>query len=104
MGTGGDRDGIHRKPVHVRRLRICRRRSSSALWDQFLSRRFVRQSAFAIGGLIYSLSVRGLVNRLGQIGLVTGGGALLALAYATIAFAPHAYMAPTIGLGYYMLH
>jgi len=65
-------------------------------------------SAFAIGGLIYSLSVRGLVNRLGQIGLVTGGGALLALAYATIAFAPHAYMAPlaitTIGLGYYMLH
>jgi MFS transporter, YNFM family, putative membrane transport protein len=64
--------------------------------------------AFAIGGLIYSLSVRALVNRLGQIGLVTGGGALLALAYVTIAFAPHAYIAPlaiaAIGLGYYMLH
>ena len=64
--------------------------------------------AFAIGGLIYSLSVRRLVERLGQIGLVTGGGALLALAYATIAFAPHAYFAPFaitgIGLGYYMLH
>jgi len=64
--------------------------------------------AFAIGGLIYSLSVRGLVNRLGQIGLVTGGGALLALAYLTIAFAPHVYLAPLaitgIGLGYYMLH
>ena len=64
--------------------------------------------AFAIGGLIYSLSVRGLVNRLGQIGLVTGGGALLALAYLTIAFAPHAYIAPlaitAIGFGYYMLH
>jgi YNFM family putative membrane transporter len=64
--------------------------------------------AFAIGGLIYSLSVRGLVNRLGQIGLVTGGGALLALAYVTIAFAPRAYIAPlaitAIGFGFYMLH
>ena len=64
--------------------------------------------AFAIGGLIYSLSVRRLVERLGQIGLVTGGGVMLAIAYATIAFAPHAYFAPIaitgIGLGYYMLH
>jgi predicted MFS family arabinose efflux permease len=64
--------------------------------------------AFAIGGLIYSLSVRRLVDRLGQIGLVTGGGALLAAAYLFIAFAPHAYLAPLaitgLGLGYYMLH
>ncbi len=64
--------------------------------------------AFAIGGLIYSLSVRGLVNRLGQIGLVTAGGVMLALAYLTIAFTPSTYLAPlaiiTIGLGYYMLH
>ena len=64
--------------------------------------------AFAIGGLIYSLSVRRLVERLGQIGLVTAGGVLLALAYTTIAFAPHAYFAPfaitVIGVGFYMLH
>jgi MFS transporter, YNFM family, putative membrane transport protein len=64
--------------------------------------------AFAIGGLIYSLSVRRLVGRLGQIGLVTGGGALLALAYLTIAFTPQVYLTPFaitgIGLGYYMLH
>jgi predicted MFS family arabinose efflux permease len=64
--------------------------------------------AFAIGGLIYSLSVRRLVNRLGQIGLVTGGGVMLALAYLTIAFTSQAYVAPfaimAIGLGYYMLH
>jgi predicted MFS family arabinose efflux permease len=64
--------------------------------------------AFAIGGLIYSLSVRALVNRLGQIGLVTGGGVLLAVAYLTIAFTPYAAIAPfaitIIGLGYYMLH
>jgi len=63
---------------------------------------------FAIGGLVYSFSVRRLVNRLGQIGLVTGGSVLLAIAYVTIAFAPHAYFAPVaitgIGLGYYMLH
>jgi predicted MFS family arabinose efflux permease len=64
--------------------------------------------AFAIGGLIYSPSVRALVNRLGQIGLVTGGGVLLAVAYLTIAFTPYAAIAPfaitIIGLGYYMLH
>jgi predicted MFS family arabinose efflux permease len=64
--------------------------------------------AFAIGGLIYSLSVRRLLDRLGQIGLVTGGGALLSLAYLTIAFTPKVHLAPLaitgIGLGYYMLH
>jgi YNFM family putative membrane transporter len=64
--------------------------------------------AFAIGGLIYSLSVRRLVDRFGQIGLVTLGGAMLAVAYLVIAFAPHAYLAPFaitgLGLGYYMLH
>ena len=64
--------------------------------------------AFAIGGLIYSLSVRLLVNRFGPIGIATGGGALLALAYVTLAFEPHYWIAPAaitaIGLGFYMLH
>jgi predicted MFS family arabinose efflux permease len=64
--------------------------------------------AFAIGGLIYSLSVRGLVNRLGQVRLVTGGSVMLALAYLTIAVTPKVSVAPfaitAIGLGYYMLH
>jgi YNFM family putative membrane transporter len=63
---------------------------------------------FAIGGLIYSLAVRVLVNRFGQIGLAAGGGALLALAYVTLAFEPLYWIAPlaitTIGLGFYMLH
>jgi predicted MFS family arabinose efflux permease len=63
---------------------------------------------FAIGGLFYSLSVRVLVNRFGPIGIATGGGALLALAYVTLAFEPHYWMAPAaitaIGLGFYMLH
>jgi predicted MFS family arabinose efflux permease len=65
-------------------------------------------AAFAIGGLLYSLSVRVLVNRLGPIGLASGGGVLLALAYTTLAFEPRAYIAPfaitVIGLGFYMLH
>jgi len=64
--------------------------------------------AFAVGGLIYSLSVRRLVNLLGQSGLAAGGATLLAAAYVTLAFEPHAYIAPlailAIGLGFYMLH
>ncbi len=64
--------------------------------------------AFAIGGLAYSVLVRQLVNRLGQPGLAAGGGALLAAAFVTLAFEPHAYIAPAailaIGLGFYMLH
>jgi predicted MFS family arabinose efflux permease len=63
---------------------------------------------FAVGGLIYSLSVRALVTRFGPVGLAAGGGALLALAYVTLAFEPQAWIAPlaitTIGLGFYMLH
>jgi MFS transporter, YNFM family, putative membrane transport protein len=65
-------------------------------------------AAFAIGGLLYSLSVRVLVNRLGQVGLASAGGALLGLAYMALAFEPTATFAPlaiiTIGLGFYMLH
>ena len=64
--------------------------------------------AFAIGGLLYSLSVRVLINRFGPVGLAGGGGALLALAYVTLAVEPSAFIAPlaitTIGLGFYMLH
>jgi YNFM family putative membrane transporter len=64
--------------------------------------------AFAIGGLIYSLSVRALFERFGPTGLAAGGGALLALAFVTLAFEPHYAIAPAailiIGLGFYMLH
>ncbi len=63
---------------------------------------------FAIGGLIYSLSVRPLVNRLGQTGLATTGGVVLAAAFLLLAVEPHAYLAPIaitgVGLGFYMLH
>jgi predicted MFS family arabinose efflux permease len=58
--------------------------------------------------LIYSLSVRVLVDRFGPVGLASGGGALLALAFVTLAIEPYAWIAPAaitcIGLGFYMLH
>jgi predicted MFS family arabinose efflux permease len=64
--------------------------------------------AFAVGGLVYSLSVRQLVSRFGPAGLAAGGGALLAIAYVVLAFEPVAYIAPVAilmtGLGFYMLH
>jgi predicted MFS family arabinose efflux permease len=63
---------------------------------------------FAVGGLIYSTSVRVFVGRLGQTGLATGGGIVLAVAFLTLAVEPVWWVAPVavcgIGLGFYMLH
>jgi predicted MFS family arabinose efflux permease len=63
---------------------------------------------FAVGGLIYSISVRVLFDRFGPVGLATGGGIVLALAFVILAIEPHYWMAPAAitltGLGYYMLH
>jgi len=63
---------------------------------------------FAIGGLVYSLSVTHLVARLGQTGLLVAGGILLMLAYWLLALTPVWWLTPVatiaIGLGFYMLH
>jgi predicted MFS family arabinose efflux permease len=63
---------------------------------------------FAVGGLIYSTSVRAFVGRLGQTGLAIGGGAMLAVAYVILAVQPVWWLAPVavcgVGLGFYMLH
>jgi predicted MFS family arabinose efflux permease len=63
---------------------------------------------FAIGGLIYSLSVRALVGRLGQTGLANTGGILVAVAYIVLAVGAVWWTAPVavcgVGLGFYMLH
>ncbi len=64
--------------------------------------------AFAVGGLIYSISVKAFVAWLGQKGLALGGGILLAAAYVMLAFEPVYWTAPLAigltGLGFYMLH
>ena len=63
---------------------------------------------FAVGGLIYSISVGVLFDRFGPVGLASGGGIVLALAFVVLAAEPHYWMAPIAitltGLGYYMLH
>jgi predicted MFS family arabinose efflux permease len=63
---------------------------------------------FAVGGLIYSTSVRVFVKRLGQRGLAWSGGLMLAVAFLVLAVQPVWWIAPVavcgIGLGFYMLH
>ena len=63
---------------------------------------------FGIGGLIYAGLVKLFVSRLGQVGLATGGGFIIAAGYATLAAASVWWLAPAaticIGLGFYMLH
>ena len=64
-------------------------------------------SAFGVGGLLYAVTVRRLVERIGERGLAFGGGLVLAAGYAVVALGPFWSMAPAItllGLGMYMLH
>jgi predicted MFS family arabinose efflux permease len=64
--------------------------------------------SFAIGGLLYSLTVGALISRLGQIRFAVGGGLLLALGFSTLALTPHWQTTPlsvvVVGFGFYMLH
>ncbi len=64
--------------------------------------------AFGIGGLTYVLTVRQLVNRLGQVGLVITGGAILTLSFLALALAPFWWLSfgsiAVIGLAFYMVH
>jgi predicted MFS family arabinose efflux permease len=62
---------------------------------------------FGLGGLIYALTVRRLMDWLGERGLALGGGAILTLGYLAVAWGSLPAMAPAIaalGLGMYMLH
>jgi predicted MFS family arabinose efflux permease len=63
---------------------------------------------FAIGGLSYTFAVRALVNRLGQIGLVIAGGALVSAGFLILSFQTVWWFGPLatmlIGLGFYMVH
>jgi predicted MFS family arabinose efflux permease len=63
---------------------------------------------FALGGLVFALSTRRLLGRLGELGLARGGGALMLAATLLTAFAPGVLLAALacflMGLGFYMLH
>jgi len=65
-------------------------------------------AGFGIGSVCYALSVRMLIGALGEIGLVIGGGIVVALAYLSLAGVPFWEQAPVaiaaLGFGYYMLH
>jgi predicted MFS family arabinose efflux permease len=65
-------------------------------------------AGFALGGVAYSVFVKVLLRRLGQRGLVAGGGILLLVCFATVAIAarwePCVPAIAGLGLGYYMLH
>jgi predicted MFS family arabinose efflux permease len=65
-------------------------------------------SGFGLGGLIYSRSVKWLVRRLGEIGLIGVGGSLMCIGFLAIAlfqnwvlFIP---LSMLMGLGFYMMH
>ncbi|MHC5861801.1 MFS transporter [Nostoc sp.] len=65
-------------------------------------------SSFGLGGLIYSRSVKWLVRRLGEIGLMGVGGGLMCISFLAIAlfqnwilFIPLSIL---MGLGFYMMH
>jgi predicted MFS family arabinose efflux permease len=64
--------------------------------------------AFGIGGLLYALSVRLLLRRLGVRGLCLAGSASAAAAYVALAFAPSWPIAALAmflaGFSFYMLH
>lgn len=65
-------------------------------------------AGFGIGSVCYAFAVRLLIGALGEIGLVIGGGIVVALAYLSLAGAPFWQQAPAaiaaLGFGYYMLH
>ena len=65
-------------------------------------------SAWAVAGLVYAVFARRAVARLGEKGLVTAGGAAIALGYAGLAFSPALWLSTACigaaGAGYYMMH
>jgi predicted MFS family arabinose efflux permease len=65
-------------------------------------------AAFGGGAILYSISARWLLGRLGERGLALGGGILLCLGYASLAVVDQVSWVPLVmvilGLGFYMLH
>ena len=84
----------------------------ASLKDRFAFLRYdqigLMLAGYGVGGLAYSFLVRRFVARLGERGIVTLGGGLLAAAYLTIALLPSLWLfLPAIvvfGMGYFTMH
>jgi predicted MFS family arabinose efflux permease len=65
-------------------------------------------AAYGVGAVLYASTVQALIGRLGELGLVIGGGVIVLLAYVTLAGEPVWLSAPlavaALGFGYYMIH
>jgi predicted MFS family arabinose efflux permease len=65
-------------------------------------------SAFAVGGVIYTLTVRSLIGRLRQTQLMIGGGLIAALGLTAQAFLPawplQCVALVVVGFGFYLMH
>jgi predicted MFS family arabinose efflux permease len=65
-------------------------------------------AGFGCGGLVYSASVRKLVDRMGELGVLLLGGTLLGVAFVFIGMMPswHWFVPAVVvlGMGYYTMH
>ncbi|MEO6237764.1 MAG: MFS transporter, partial [Vicinamibacterales bacterium] len=65
-------------------------------------------AGFGCGGLIYSISVKKLVGRAGELGVLLLGGALLGIGFVAVGVMPswHWFMPAIVvlGMGYYTMH
>ena len=65
-------------------------------------------AGFGVGGLVYSVSVKRLVNRIGELGILRLGGTLLGVAFVLIGVMPAwQWFIPLVvllGMGYYTMH
>jgi len=65
-------------------------------------------AGFGVGGLAYSFSVKRLVNRIGELGILFLGGTLLGVAFVSIGLMPAwQWFIPLVvllGMGYYTMH
>jgi predicted MFS family arabinose efflux permease len=65
-------------------------------------------AGFGVGGLIYSVSAKKLVRRIGELGILLLGGTLLGVAFVSIGLLPvwqgFIPLVILLGLGYYTMH
>lgn len=65
-------------------------------------------AVYGIGAIVYSLTARHLLARLGERGLVVSGGVLMGAAFAGLALGPKVAFIPPLmlllGLAFYMMH